>query len=156
MRNAVPGEVDALAELWHSGWQDAHAHILPPELARHRTLENFRQRMREHLADVRVVGEEGRPLGFSMLKHDELYQLYVSAAARGTGLAAQLITDAEQQLSARGVRKAWLACAIGNDRAARFYAKQGWRNAGITVLDLPMPDGSAFKLEVWRFEKEVA
>jgi GNAT superfamily N-acetyltransferase len=156
MRNALPVEVDALAELWHSGWQDAHAHILPPELARHRTLENFRQRMRDHLADVRVAGEVGQPLGFSMLKDDELYQLYVSAAARGTGLATQLIADAEKCLGARGVSRAWLACAIGNDRAARFYAKQGWRHAGNTVLDLPMPDGSVFKLEVWRFEKEVS
>jgi hypothetical protein len=89
LRNAVPSEADALAELWHAGWQDAHARILPAELARHRTLESFRRRMHEHLGNVRVAGDLGKPLDFSMLKDDELYQFYVAAAARGSGLAAE-------------------------------------------------------------------
>ena len=155
MRNPEPQEVDALAQLWHDGWQDTHAPILPAELAKHRTLERFRERMREHFADVRVAGDVGKPLGFSMLKDDELYQFYVSAEARGTGLAAELLKDAEQALRARGVRNAWLACAIGNERAARFYAKNAWRHNGNTVLDLPLPDGSIFKLEVWRYQKRL-
>jgi GNAT superfamily N-acetyltransferase len=128
---------------------------VPAELARHRTLDRFRERMREHLADVRVAGELCQPLGFSMLKDDELYQFYVAAAARGTGLAAALMADAEASLRARGVRQAWLACAIGNDRAARFYVKQGWLLSGNTTLALPMPDGSLFPLEVWRYEKNL-
>lgn len=155
MRNANAADVDALAELWHSGWQDAHASILPPALARHRTLESFRERMSAHLADVRVAGEPGNPLGFAMLKDDEVYQFYVSAAARGTGFAAELLKDAERVLRSRGVLNAWLACAIGNERAARFYAKQGWRHNYNQTLDLPMPDGSMFQLEVWRFEKSL-
>jgi GNAT superfamily N-acetyltransferase len=156
IRDALPKESDYLAELWHSGWQDAHATILPVELARHRTLESFRERMRAHLADVRVAEGDAEPLGFVMFKDDELYQFYVSAAARGTGIAAELMQDAEEVLKARGFATAWLACAIGNDRAARFYAKCGWQHVGNAVLDLPMPDGSVFKLEVWRFEKRLA
>ncbi len=155
MRNAEPHESDALAILWHAGWQDAHAKILPAELARHRTLESFKQRMRDHLADVRVAGEVGSPLAFAMLKDDELYQFYVAAAARGTGLAAALLVDAEATLRARGIDNAWLACAIGNDRAAKFYARNGWRLAGNAVLDLPLPEGGVFKLEVWRYEKRL-
>jgi GNAT superfamily N-acetyltransferase len=42
------------------------------------------------------------------------YQLYISSAARGSGLAAPLILDAEARLRKDGVRRAWLACAIGN------------------------------------------
>jgi GNAT superfamily N-acetyltransferase len=156
IRDALPQESDYLAELWHSGWQDAHANILPVELARHRTLESFRERMRAHLADVRVAVSDADPLGFVMFKDDELYQFYVSAAARGTGVAAELMQDAEAVLKARGIATAWLACAIGNDRAARFYAKRGWLHVANSVLDLPMPDGSVFKLEVWRFEKKLA
>jgi GNAT superfamily N-acetyltransferase len=155
MRNAIPSDVDALAELWHTGWQDAHASILPAALARHRTLESFHERMRAHLADVRVAGEPGDPLGFAMLKDDELYQFYVSAAARGTGLAAEQLKDAEQFLSSRGVRNAWLACAIGNERAARFYARHDWLQNGNRTLELPLPDGSIFPLEVWRYEKDL-
>lgn len=53
--------------------------------------------------------------------------------------AAALIGDAEARLAERGVETAWLACAIGNHRAARFYEK----SAGI------------FPLEVWRYEKRL-
>jgi GNAT superfamily N-acetyltransferase len=91
-----------------------------------------------------------------MFKEDELYQFYVSAAARGTGFAAELLRDAEQRLFARGVRTAWLACAIGNERAARFYARNSWVREGNTVLDLPLPDGGVYKLEVWKYVKRLA
>lgn len=152
IRNAEPHELDRLASLWHCGWQDAHARILPAGLARHRTLQSFRQRLQEHVADVRVAGEPGTPTGFAMLAHDELYQLYVDAGARGSGVAAELLADAEAQLARRGTTTAWLACAIGNERAARFYAKHGWQHAGTMVSRLPTPEGE-FALEVWRYEK---
>lgn len=153
-RTPEPGELDTLARIWHDGWQDAHARILPPELARHRTLESFRRRLRDALSDVRVAGPSGQPLGFSMVKDDELYQFYVSAEARGTGVAAMLLADAEERLGASGVESAWLACAIGNERAARFYEKNGWRRTGNMVSQLPTPDG-LFPLEVWRYEKSL-
>lgn len=154
LRSAEISEADVLAELWHAGWQDAHAPILPPALAQYRTLESFRQRMCAHIGDVRVAGEVGKPLGFSMLQGDELYQFYVAAAAQGTGLAAVLLVDAEQSLRARGVANAWLACAIGNERAAKFYAKHGWRRAGSVVIQAEIQSGT-FPLEVWRYEKRL-
>src|SRR4030095_7146472 len=125
-RPAAPSETDALARLWYDGWQDAHATILPPALARARTRQSFAERMAAALANVRVIGPQGAPLGFAMLKGDELYQFYVASEARGAGLAAAVMAGAEAQLSARGVQTAWLACAIGNARAARFYEKSGW------------------------------
>jgi ribosomal protein S18 acetylase RimI-like enzyme len=87
-----------------------------------------------------------------MLKNDELYQLYVSSQARGSGVAITLILDAEYRLRERGVHTAWLACAIGNDRAARFYEKRGWRRAGTVTEQLEIPGGT-FALEVWRYER---
>lgn len=152
VRDAAAAELDALAELWNDAWQDAHAAILPAELARQRTRESFRVRLAEALARVRVVGQEGAPLGFCMVKDDELYQLFVAAAARGTGVAAALMRDAERRLAAGGVRTAWLACAIGNHRAARFYEKQGWHRAGVMTSRLDTVAGE-FRLEVWRYEK---
>jgi ribosomal protein S18 acetylase RimI-like enzyme len=152
LRNAERSDLDPLAQLWHEGWQEAHAQILPPVLAQFRTLPGFRSRLEAALHEVRVSGAPGAPLGFSMLKDDELYQLYVAPAARGSGVAVTLLTDAEQQLAARGIRTAWLACAIGNHRAARFYQKNGWRRAGTVRYDIPTPDG-ILPLEVWRFEK---
>jgi GNAT superfamily N-acetyltransferase len=153
-RDAQPDEIDALASLWHEGWRDAHTGIVPVELARLRTLDNFRDRLRAALDATRVIGPPGAPLGFTMLKGDELYQLYVSRPARGTGVAAVLMSDAERRLAARGVTTAWLACAIGNERAARFYEKQGWRRAG-TVANPAETSAGTFMLDVWRYEKIV-
>lgn len=152
MRDAEPGEVDHLAKLWHDAWQDGHAEIVPAELTRLRTLESFRERIQASLPDVRVVGPPGEPVGFCTVRGDELYQLFVSAEARGSGVAAALIADAEARLSENGVGTAWLACAIGNERAARFYEKSGWRRVGTMVSRLETPEGT-FPLEVWRYEK---
>ena len=154
LRPADPAEIDRLARLWYDAWQDAHAAILPAELARVRTLESFADRLRARLAHVRVAEVDGAPVGFSMIKDDELYQLFVSAQARGSGVAAALTADAEAQLAKAGVATAWLACAIGNERAARFYEKNGWRRTGTVVSHLDTTAG-VFPLEVWRYEKRL-
>src|SRR5688572_9358419 len=119
VRSAEESEIGCLAKIWYEGWHDAHGRIVPAELARFRTLESFRDRLQAALPDVRVVGPFGEPLGFSIIKGNELYQLYVSAPSRGSGVAAALIADAEARLSENSVDTAWLACAIGNERAAR-------------------------------------
>ena len=154
VRAAEPSEIDHLAQLWFDGWQDAHLEILPAELRRFRTLESFRERLYAALPNVRVAGPPGAPAGFSIVKGDELYQLYVSSAARGTGVAAALIADAEACIAQSGVEVAWLACAIGNARAERFYEKHGWKRIGAVVSQLETPEG-IFPLEVWRYEKRV-
>lgn len=154
VRNAVASEIGWLARLWHDGWQDAHLQIVPQELARARTLGSFRERLQKPLSRVRVVGPSGTPVGFHIVKDDELYQLYVSAEARGSGVAAALVADAENQIAGAGFATAWLACAIGNDRAARFYEKCGWRRVGNMINVLEIPSGE-FNLEVWRYEKSV-
>lgn len=151
-RRAQKEDIEPIARLWFDGWQDAHSHILPQELARHRTLMSFRERAGEALDTTFAVGPPGAPSAFYMLKGGELYQFYVGAEARGTGLAAMLIADAEARLRQAGVTTAWLACGIGNDRAARFYEKSGWRRAATFTSKLDTPDG-IFELDVWRYEK---
>jgi GNAT superfamily N-acetyltransferase len=154
VRAADAGELDRLAGIWYDGWRDAHLDIVPAELARVRTLESFLDRLRAGLSDVRVAGPPGAPVGFSMLKDDELYQLYVAEESRGAGVASVLIADAEAQLFKLGVERAWLACAIGNRRAARFYEKSGWHLAGTFLSQLETPAG-IIPLEVWRYEKQL-
>jgi len=153
VRPVDPVEIDRLAGIWYDGWQDAHAGILPPELARRRTLDSFRDRLRATLESLRVVGPPADPVGFCFVRGDELCQLYVSATARGSGAAATLIADAEARMREAGVETAWLACAVGNERAARFYEKHGWRRVG-TVMHQP-DDSGGIEFEVWRYEKRL-
>jgi ribosomal protein S18 acetylase RimI-like enzyme len=152
VRFAQKTELDHLAKVWHEAWHDAHARIVPAELTRVRTVANFRRRLEAALPAVRVAGPVGSPVGFHIVQGDELYQLFVAAEARGTGVARALIEDAEARLAEKGVRTAWLACAIGNDRAARFYEKCGWRRLGTIINHLRTEEGP-FDLEVWRYEK---
>lgn len=154
LRTAEARDADRLARIWYDGWQDAHAAILPVELARLRTYESFRERLLERLRDTRVAELSGETVGFCIIKEDELYQLFVSATARGAGVAAALVTDAEARLRDAGVATAWLGCAIGNDRAARFYEKCGWSRLGEVVVTVETTQGP-FDLKVWRYEKRL-
>ena len=155
VRAAQETELDQLATLWHAAWNDAHAQLVPAELTRLRTWDSFRSRLKEALPDIRVVGPPGQPLGFCIIKDDELYQLFVAREARGSGAAAALIDDGEARLAKNGVETAWLACAIGNNRAARFYEKRGWHLAG-TMMNQADTSAGVFPLEVWRYEKPLA
>lgn len=152
VRPATTTEIDGIARVWFDGWHEAHAHLLPASLTILRTLESFVERLHPMLPDIRVIGEPGAPVGFCALKGDELYQMFVSRDARGSGAAAALMADAESRLAAAGIGTAWLACAIGNDRAARFYEKSGWRRASTIVYHAETPTG-IIPLEVWRYEK---
>jgi GNAT superfamily N-acetyltransferase len=139
VRSADAAEIDHLARLWHDGWHQAHAPLVPQELTRLRTPTSFRERLRAAFPNVQVTGPLGAPIGFYVLKGDELSQLFVSPEAQGSGVADALIADAEAKLAEQGIETAWLACAIGNDRAARFYEKSGWRLARTTTCSPTAP-----------------
>ena len=144
-----------ICTIWEAGWHEAHADIVPPELRGLRTAKSFSERTLRNLACTRVARAGANVLGFCMIKENELFQMYVSRQARGSGVAQALIQDAVSRISAAGHKTAWLACAIGNERAARFYERSGWTNAGQQVVDLDTSKG-AFALEVWRFEKHLS
>jgi GNAT superfamily N-acetyltransferase len=152
VRAAQEEELDRLAGIWYDGWHESHARLVPERLTRLRTLPSFRERLQAALPNIRVAGPLGEPLGFCIVQGDELYQLFVAPAARGSGVAAVLTADAEARIRCSGARVAWLACAIGNERAARFYEKCGWSRAGTMVNDAETSEGP-FPLTVWRYEK---
>jgi GNAT superfamily N-acetyltransferase len=154
VRTAGREELDRLAEIWFEGWHDAHAEIVSERLVQARTLPRFKARLQAGLAHTRVAGPAGAAVGFYILKDDEVYQFFVAAESRGTGVAAALMADAEMRLRENGVQTAWLTCAIGNERAARFYEKNGWHRTGTMIENLELPDG-VFPLEVWRYEKSL-
>ena len=154
VRAAIEADVDELTQIWHDGWHDAHARLVPAELVELRTLKSFRDRLRADLNAVQVLHTRGTMAGLSMIRGDELYQFYVAESFRGSGAAVVLMADAEARLAERGVEVAWLACATGNDRAARFYEKCRWTRTGTIITDLGTTSGP-FPLKVWRYEKHL-
>ena len=139
IRPAGDADMAAVADLWHEGWHDGHAGRVPDGLTALRTLEAFHARTPSRVADTSVaVSDSGELLGFVMVVGDEVEQVFVGRSARGSGVAAELLAVALQQVAAGGHASAWLAVVAGNTRARRFYEKQGWVDEG----DLPYEVGA--------------
>jgi GNAT superfamily N-acetyltransferase len=153
-RPAAEAELDATARLWREAWQDAHAAHVPAALVRARTLADFRRRLGLMGDQLRIAGPAGRPLGLCAIDGDEIYQLFVAASARGTGLGARLLAEGEARLAGFGVAEARLDCLAANTAAAAFYARQGWRDTGTAPLALTTPDGP-FEVDCIVFRKRL-
>ncbi|MDZ5663670.1 GNAT family N-acetyltransferase [Nocardioides sp. S-58] len=155
IRPAVAADMAAVADLWHEGWHDGHAGRVPDGLTAARTLAAFHERTPPRVADTTVALDEASGLlGFVMVVDDEVEQVFVGRAARGSGLAEQLLAEAERQVARAGHGEAWLAVVVGNDRARRFYERCGWHDAG----DLPYEvtaAGQTFVSPCRRYVKKV-
>lgn len=86
-----------------------------------------------------------------MVRDDEIEQIYVAESARGSGVAAALLRHAEAVIGDR-FDVAWLAVVAGNTRARRFYARNGWRDAGLIEHEAPI-EGGSIPLAAHRYEK---
>ncbi|WP_416952849.1 GNAT family N-acetyltransferase [Nocardioides sp. T5] len=155
IRPAGDADMAAVADLWHEGWHDGHAGHVPDGLTAARTLAAFHERTPPRVADTAVaVADDGSLLGFVMVVGDEVEQVFVAPGARGSGLATELLAEAERRVAAGGHSSAWLAVVVGNARARRFYERQGWSDAG----DLPYEvtaDGETFVSPCRRYVKRV-
>ena len=130
VRGALDADAEKIAEIWRLGWADAHLGFVPQELVQARTDESFRERAEDRTGDTTVAVVEDAVAGFVMVVGDEVEQVYVAAAHRGTGVASVLLAEAERQVAANGHAEAWLAVVAGNARARAFYERAGWNNEG--------------------------
>ena len=152
LRPALPGDGEAIADMWHDAWHDAHDELVDPAWRNHRNRDNFHARVGAMIPNATIAEQAGAVIGLSSILADEMHQLFVSRSARGSGLAAALIADAEKRLRDQGVGRAWLFCAKGNRRAYRFYEKMGWRETAEDFQSLEV-DGSEYRVTVHRMEK---
>jgi putative acetyltransferase len=135
LRPATVEDVDAIADVFHRGWHDAHPGHVPDGLTERRTAAAFHERVASRIAetDETTVAEvDGTVAGFIMVERDE----------------------AERQIAEAGHEVAWLAVVRGNARARAFYTKQGWVDEGdldyeVTAL------GETFISPCRRFTKRV-
>ncbi|HZM74884.1 MAG TPA: GNAT family N-acetyltransferase [Candidatus Limnocylindrales bacterium] len=135
LRPATSEDSRDVARIWADGWRDGHLGHVPDELTAIRTPESFAVRAAQRVGDTTVADVGGQVAGFVMVAQDEVEQVYVDAAHRGTGVASALLAEGERQVKAAGHAKAWLAVATGNARARRFYEREGWVDEG--AFDYP-------------------
>ncbi len=123
-----PDEAAALA-LWLRTWQATY-----PQFDFAARLDWWRARWRNELvpaAEVIVAEADGAMIGFVTVDPRTLYldQLVVAPEHWGTGVAATLVAAAKR-LSRHGLD---LDVNMDNDRAIRFYRKQGFSITGASV-----------------------
>lgn len=151
IEKATTADVAEVAALWHEGWHQGHAAIVPEALVASRQMAEFTARTSAWADRTYVARREGALAGFYMLEDDEIYQFYVASTFQGQGVAAALMASAERALAGR---QAWLACSVGNERAARFYEKTGWVRRGEQVYEVETAAGP-MNVTVWRYEKDL-
>lgn len=143
-----------IVQLWHQGWHDAHADLVPSEVLAFRTPDHFAMWLKE-APDTFYVATDSELLGFVSVKAAEIVKLYVGKNARGTGVAHSLLSFAEKALFERGVREAELFCTAGNSRAEKFYEREGWSLSRSFDDALWVPEGTdrLFIVPTHRFQK---
>ncbi|MFB9183517.1 GNAT family N-acetyltransferase [Dactylosporangium sucinum] len=154
IRPARSADAAEVAAIWESGWRDGHLGNVPDALVAARSHDSFRTRAGKRVPDTTVADVGGVVAGFVMVVGDEVEQVYVGGAHRGTGIAAVLLAAAERLVAANGFGTAWLAVVPGNARARRFYERCGWSDAG--PFDNPVPHaGQIIAVPCRRYEKRV-
>jgi GNAT superfamily N-acetyltransferase len=139
IRRATPQDADSLGQLHLDVWDDAYTGLIPQEILdeRRENADARVERWRGNLAEASgptwlaydgeaLVGFAGAGPGRDndMDVELELYALYVRAAYWGTGVGYALFRQA------LGDRAAYLWVLAGNERAIRFYERQGFRLDG--------------------------
>ena len=153
LRPATPADIDTIAAIWHAGWRDGHVGHVPDALLEHRRYEDFLRRVPPRIPESVVAVLDGRVAGFVTVREDEVEQVYLSAESRGRGIADILLRHAETMVASR-YEIAWLAVAVGNARARRFYEKCGWIDAA--PLDYRAEiSGGTIPVPCRRYEKRV-
>lgn len=130
IRRATAADAEAIGRVWHEAWLDGHLGHVPEALVAERGAAQFVTRARARAEATWVAESAGVVQGFVTVKGDELEQIFVARAARGSGVAERLLRRGEAAIRAAGHRRAWLAVVAGNARARAFYEKLGWHDEG--------------------------
>ncbi|WVQ83857.1 hypothetical protein IAT38_006001 [Cryptococcus sp. DSM 104549] len=158
IRFGTPSDAAALSHLIGSTFAQAFGHsVSPADLENYLTTSVSVEQIRKDLENPQNVfivadgtqasgeggkGEDGEILGVAQLAMDstepcltlpkpiELRRLYVTSSQHGTGLAARLVSAAEEKGRELGAESIWLGVWEDNGRGKRFYEKTGFEIKG--------------------------
>ena len=153
LRPAEPADAMGVARVHVRAWQVAYRNLLPDEYLSGLKPEDRAKRYtfggndpREPMTTV-AVDAAGTILGFATTcaardedapGHGELAAIHVDPDCWGRGVGVALLAASRAFLLDAGFKRAVLWVLVGNVRAERFYAKDGWA-----------PDGSVRTDTVW-------
>jgi len=142
LRPARPGDAGAIAAVHVAAWQVAYHGLLPggylATLSVEERAAEWAPRLRDPAAGHVLVAEvDGRVVGFAHVGAasgdadtppytGELFTLYLHPTEWGRGIGRGLLGVALDALAADGYRRATLWMLSTNERARRFYLRQGW------------------------------
>lgn len=149
IRRADPQDAMEVARVHVGSWQAAYRGLLPQSYLDQLRPEDRAARYDFANADPRapqtLVAVDGEAIvGFATFmpsrdadKPDfgELCALYVPPEQWGRGVGAALSAAAREELVKRGFRNALLWVMEGNQRAERFYRRDGWMADGMQRTD---------------------
>jgi GNAT superfamily N-acetyltransferase len=146
-RDVTREDLPTVDHLFRTSFIDAFAHLYSAEnldsfLAQF-TSEAWASEFADPRFAFRIAETDGVPVGFvkigpmhlhvdsdRMKGARELYQFYLLDAARGTGIADDLMRWAVDKARSLGGTELFLGVFIHNHRAKRFYARHGFEYFG--------------------------
>jgi ribosomal protein S18 acetylase RimI-like enzyme len=151
IREAVPSDARAIAEIHVRAWQSAYRGQLPDLYLDRLSVDD---RLEQHEWTIRnpretwrlwVTEGGGRLVGFAVTgpsedadaddRTGEVYAIYLEPDRVGTGIGRELFGHAVGDLCARGFRSVTLWVLETNERARRFYEVAGWETDGTTASE---------------------
>ncbi|MDP7701924.1 GNAT family N-acetyltransferase [Mycobacterium sp. TY815] len=144
VRDAVPTDAPEVAGVHVRSWRSAYRGLIDQDYLDGLTPEAWTSRYDFGRVGLRIPStlvavREDTICGFAsvgLCRDDELADLgelmalYVDPAHLNTGIGRLLIDAARARLTARGFTAAALWVLRGNDRARRFYERDGWQPDG--------------------------
>jgi ribosomal protein S18 acetylase RimI-like enzyme len=140
-RPAIASDAESIATVHVRSWQAAYAHLLDADFLSSLSVEQRARRWADILRAAEsstVVAEHAGKveafISFAQCRDEgapatraEIWALYATPSAWGTGLGRTLLAHALASLQERGFRETSLWVLSGNARGVRFYGKAGFK-----------------------------
>jgi GNAT superfamily N-acetyltransferase len=155
LREARPGDELAVADVHVRAWQEAYRGLIPDEYLDALDPRDRARRYTFEASDpaapttvLAVAEEDGEEaiLGFTTISPSrdpdapglgEVVALYVDPERYRGGVGRILMAEARRRMGEAGFTDALLWVLDGNDRATRFYEREGWSPDGATRVEHP-------------------
>jgi GNAT superfamily N-acetyltransferase len=148
-RDATSADAGAIAAVQVAAWRMAYRGLLPDAVLDGLSTVEATDRWAEILSAgatiVLAIDDGAAVVGFAATGPSpdsddpalgRLYAIYLAPAHVGTGLGHRLHAAATDRLRTAGFTAAELWVLRGNERALRFYAREGWVATGRTQVEI--------------------